>query len=565
MAIVTINDDSTAMVSVRVADKTNIYKLYVGYKVENLLYEGVKLNNVSGTITNINKENYTITVDDTVIDANRISRIGNRPDTFMTIDTSELDTDTGGEIMDTVGPPKYVHIVFGADSVIEKDEYGPDYQIDIDDYIPIPASPRRCHRQDLIYDQRIQKTSYIQANMAAVFREWFTSFFPPNYFRHIRIKTESAYSAYKSFMKDIYKKEPPLLVIDPNSIEHVDDFLFGTNVVNRYNIVDPNDESIGAKMLYSLAMIETENIALHYRRNRYRFRFDVLMMERTLDRAIDLHNFLIMNMRHQSKFMLFRRVANLIPAHMIRSIAKINGFSVPDDKFMEWINAHAIGCTIVKRTLPNGQLLFFAEQDCHIQVETPDMPAKDSPELSDAIEIAARVTDTFNFIVDLPTEFFCTMDHFVSEQYERYREGDDPELHYITKSDDYSWEKGMDLEMGDYMLFNRADVMIQSADDNTMNLIDIIKDVDPKMSITAKKLLNDPTITLPDTLFRVRIIAKNNEVDTFKIDEKGVLTIYNPDYTKIYHVYVYVNQKYINMYESAINTQFIGTIEKTAY
>lgn len=572
MATVSFNGDKSVLITLRKGVKLFTYSLSVGTEFKNLQYEsnGGIITIKAGSVTALDPTNETLSAGSYTVNANMISSIEMQPSSIMSVNTDDLDIADSDKFMDATGEMVAVgkvktNIVIGADSVIEDGEYGPDPVIDEDDYVPIEPNNKPGIIHDLIYDQRIQKISYIQANMAAVFREWFTGFFPPDYFRHIRMKSESTFTAFKSFMKDIYHKEPPVLVIDPNTIEHVDDFLFGTNVVNRYNLVDPKSDNVGAKILYSLAMIETEKIKLHYRRNRYRFRFDVMIMERSLNRSLDLYNYLIMNMRHNSKFMLFRRVPNLLPSHMIRSIAKINGFNSPDQKFLEWINARAIGCTITTRTLPSGQVMFFAEQDCHIQVEVPDMPAHDSPEQAEAIEVGARVTDSFIFTVDLPSEYFCTMEHEVTKDYIRYEEGDDPDIHYITKSDDYKWEEGMDLEIGDYTLLNRVDVTIQDDQDNALDLLTVLNDVDAQMRKTAEALLRDSNVTLPEPLFLVKIIKGTKEFTDFKLSDDGILTINFPDYSKIYHIYVYVNQKYINMYSSALNSEWIGDIQKTDY
>lgn len=573
MATVSFSNDTTAMITLKRGVNMLSYKLTIGTIVKNLQYEtsnGV-MNSISGKIVNLDRTNETITVaDDQVIDLNLVYRLDNPPNTVVSINMEDLDVARSDEYMDETGEQVRLgtvktNIVIGADAILDGSGYAPDPVIDEDNYIPIISNPRRPIRHDLIYDQHIQKVSFIQANMAATFREWFTSFFADNYFRHIRMKTESSFTKFKSFMKDIYHKEPPVLVIDPNTIEHVEDFLFGTNVVNRYNLVDPAHDNIGAKILYSLAMIETDKITLHYRRNRYKFNFDVMIMERSMNRALELYNYLIMNLRHNSKFMLFRKVANLLPTHMIQSIGTINGFHTLDDKFLEWLNAHAVGCSITTRTLPNGQVMFFAEQDCHIQVEVPSMPSHDSPEQSEAIEVGARVTDSFTFIVDLPSEYFCTMEHEVTDQYVRYQEGDDPDIHYITTSQDYKTEDGVENEIGDYTLFNRVAVTIQHEDDNRLNLLTVLHDIDPEIRKTAQMLLENPQNNLPSPLFKVRIIRNGEDYNDYSLNDNGILMINNPDYSKIYYIYVYLNYKYINMYASALNTEYIGDIKKTDY
>src|SRR5699024_8500402 len=107
---------------------------------------------------------------------------------------------------------------------------------------PIGQEPKL---KDIVYDKNVQSISYIQANIVGVFNDWFMSFFPNNYFRTTRIKTQSSFSDFKSWMRGIYKKDKPILVIDPRTIEVVEDFLFGINMLNRYNFIDPDHDNVG--------------------------------------------------------------------------------------------------------------------------------------------------------------------------------------------------------------------------------------------------------------------------------------------------------------------------------
>ena len=120
------------------------------------------------------------------------------------------------------------------------------------------------------YDKQIQRTSYIQSNIVAVFNEWFQSFFEPDYFKFVRIRTQSSYQDFKSFMKQIYKKEKPFLVIDPRTVELDENSIFAQNMINRYNLIDPGSDGFGAKLLYSIEIMKSDMFQMVYRRNRFR-------------------------------------------------------------------------------------------------------------------------------------------------------------------------------------------------------------------------------------------------------------------------------------------------------
>ena len=88
-----------------------------------------------------------------------------------------------------------------------QDDYG-----DLHRLYPIVDEP---DDSTIYYDKTPQRTALTMANIVGVFNDWILSFFPENYFKFVRIRTQSAYSDFKSFMKQIYKKEKPFMVIDP--------------------------------------------------------------------------------------------------------------------------------------------------------------------------------------------------------------------------------------------------------------------------------------------------------------------------------------------------------------
>ena len=418
--------------------------------------------------------------------------------------------------------------------------------------------PKHHELQSILYDKEIQRTSYIQANIVACFDEWIRSFFTPDYFVNTRIKTQSTFSEFKSWMKKIYKKEKPLMVIDPRSIEHVEDSLFGQNMINRYNIIDPNNEAFGAKLLYSLQIMKDEMFEIVYRRNRYRFEFDVMFMENTLDRQMNLYNMLIMNIRHNSKFLLHRVIPFLLPIKYVRNIANMKNMDYKSDQFVAYLNSIS-KYPIIRRVLPNGLYMFFFQVEMNIQVEVPGLPSKDSPEMSGAIEWGARVVDSFTFIADLPSEYLFMIPEEFSRKYDRSIPCDPDNINYISPiTADLDWP----TEYGDYKLTNRIDIMMQEGDDNHFDLKPVIARDDPEIHATIMEFYQRAAGDIGD-LVMVRVYPNGSYREAgFTVSETGILTITDPKPDKLYTVNVYVNLHTVNLIREGKHKKFIGNIEK---
>lgn len=431
------------------------------------------------------------------------------------------------------------------------------YQDDFGDQQKLYPIPPKQDLREICYSKQIQRTAYVQANVVACFNEWFLSFFEPNYFKFTRIRTQSSYADFKSFMKQIYKKEKPFLVIDPREIEHVEDSIFGQNMINRYNLIDPDHDNIGAKLLYSIDIMKSDKFQLAYRRNRFRFEFDIMIMEQTLDRQIDTYNMMLMNIRHNSKFLLRRTVPHLLPLRYITAIANLHGYDWKTDTFLDFLNSIS-EYPIIRRITPNGQYMFFMQQEISLQMEVPGLPAKDTPENSNAIEWGARITDSFIIMADLPTEFlFLIPTEFVSKIDTHIPE--DPEnIYYISPVyADMDWPK----EINGYTLTKRVDVMMQDGDDPHLDLKGVLENENIEIFKTLKECI-DKHGKLSD-LVLIKVYPNGSmEEAKFTFNEDGILTMINPIPNKIYTVNIYLNYRNLNLIRSGKTTEYIGTIEK---
>ncbi|MCM1234096.1 MAG: hypothetical protein NC489_28675 [Ruminococcus flavefaciens] len=423
-------------------------------------------------------------------------------------------------------------------------------------HYPIPLE-REPDLSEICYDKKIQPVSYIQANMVAVFDQWFRSFFESDYFKFVRIKTQSPIKEFKSFMRDIYKKDKPFLVIDPRPTEIVEDSLFAVNMLNRYNMVDPDHDNIGAKLVYSLGVLETDKLELRFRRNQYKIEFDVMIMEESLNRQTDTYNKMVMDIRHKSMFMLPRKIPVVIPNHHIRNVANFHGMQWDSEEFLRFLNAVS-RYPILRRMMPNNQLMYMMEQDINIRVESPGFPARDNPEMSEAIEMGARIVDSFVFSAILPSEFiFLTKKEHVG-LFDRGIEDEPDAITYISPIyADPIWPK----ELGGYVLTNTLDIEVVDAADNKLQILGMIKDYDPDIHSTIMEWVAHKFDLKELVMVRAYPNGSQKECGAILHDD-GVFELVAPEVNKLYAVNIYVNLQHINAIRRGENMKFIGDVEK---
>lgn len=408
---------------------------------------------------------------------------------------------------------------------------------------------------EIMYDKRIQKVSYITANMVALFTEWFKSYFEGNYFRFIRIRTQSSFTEFKSFMTTIYKKEKPFLVIDPHPPEIVEDFIFAQNMLNRYNMIDPGHDNIGAKLLYSHPIIKTDLLELWYRPNRMRIEFDVLIMEGSTGRQQNTKNMLTMNIRHNSKFMLTRAVPFMIPQRYILNIANFHGMDWKSEEYLELLNKYSL-YPIIRRVLANGKYQFYFQKTLNVYVDVPGFPTADSVETSQAIEWGARVNDEFVFSADLPMEFIFLTQKEYTAKFDRGIPDDPDAVTFISPiCADMDWPK----ELGDYRLTNRLDIEVQEGDDPKLNILPLINDFDHEIFSEIQEWV-DHGCNIDDVL-RVRVYPNGSMIETGSVlHNDGTLELLSPEMNKLYTANLYVNVKRVNKIREGRAVQKAGTV-----
>ena len=436
--------------------------------------------------------------------------------------------------------------------IVYPGDFIPDDELD-GRYYPIEDQPRDTV---VMYSKEIQPTNFNTANLVAVFHEWFTSFFPANYFKFVRIKTQSPFSEFKSFMKRIYKVEKPFLVIDPQPIEMEEESIFAQNMLNRYNHFDPEHENIGPKLVYSTTIMESDLFELVYRRNRMRCEFNIMIMEQTQNRQADVYNMMIMRFRHNSKFMLVRTLPLILPKRYIVSAARLHGYDWKSDEFVKFLNSIS-RYPIRKEIRTNGQIMFLMLQEIHIYVEIPRYPSRDSAENSEAIEWGARVVDSFTFTADLPMEyvFLVTKEH--AGLVDRGMEDDPDSVSFISPIyADMDWP----TEYGDFKLVNRIDIELQEGDERTLNILEHILPMDADIHSLMNEYIARGGDINDMVMVRVYPNGSMKEIGVI-LHKNGILELTSAKTNKLYTINAFVNYRVIHLIEEGREMKFTGSIE----
>lgn len=404
----------------------------------------------------------------------------------------------------------------------------------------------------LAVTNELQKVSYILANMVGIFDTWFNDFFDEDYFKVKRIQSQANYGDFKSFMKDIYLKEKPILIINPE-IELVEDSFYNESTSSMYNRIDSADE-VGAKLLYCTDLISTENVNIYYRRNRYRIRFDLMMIERSLSRQIDLFNYLVMNLRHRSKFPISKNVLNLIPLSFMVYVANNNGYDYKSDDFMKFINTVSYA-PIIKRIIPNGQYMFYMAQTINIDVSIPDMPSRDGIDNIGAIEKGARVVDRIEFEVNIPAEYILTIPQSkLINAFAKYDNAED--VYYIPPVKAHPDYQPLD---NGFLLSNIIDIVIKNNRENSLSKNTILDNISTKYMEDIKEYLSNG---LPiDDVMRVMVYESGTFAIMEIIDKDNKISIVDPDFSKAYSICVYINHGLLNSIREVDFKKDIGTIK----
>ena len=115
--------------------------------------------------------------------------------------------------------------------------------------------------------------------------------------------------------------------------------------------------------------------------------------------------------------------------------------------------------------------------------------------------------------------------------------------------------------MNGYTLSNRIDVMINPGDDNHLDIKEVIANDDPdKYKVIREFITRGGDIR---QLIMCRVYPNGSYLEaSYELDEKGILTINNPETDKLYTINLYLNLERFNLIQSGKIKEYIGTIEK---
>jgi hypothetical protein len=265
---------------------------------------------------------------------------------------------------------------------------------------------------ELLKNVAVQNISEVMSSVVSEIRDYYLSFFHPNYFKTVRVKSQMEASIFKGFLRSLPSyKEKPVLVIDAADFDHVEETLF-SDVDMMRNAIDLDSSS--AELIYSspimdfTPMIEKgEALGLFMRKNRYKIRFDILMVVSGLSEQLNLYNHLLMNMRHRSQYPIKRKIRHRLENSHIKNIANILKLDWESEEFMTTLNANSL-YPIKKVVHPaqRGRLYsFFLEYENDFYITLPSYPARDNVGKSGMLDEAGRVTYSIEVDIDIPTKF----------------------------------------------------------------------------------------------------------------------------------------------------------------
>lgn len=424
-------------------------------------------------------------------------------------------------------------------------------------YDPIDGPPEIT---EYAFSRHIQNSNNAQANILGCFEQWFLHYFEPNYFKWTMVRTQVPFTLFKSHMLSIYKKDKPILVIDPHTPEVDDVTQVPTNInaLTRFNDFDAESQDMGTKMAYSLPVMRSDKFEIVYRRARMRMDIDVMIVVDTLNQQTNVFNHMLMSIRHRSQFTLRRTVPVMIPKKFIINVAKFHGYDWRSDEFIGFLNSIS-QYPIRKEVRTNGNYMFFMLQDLHIYVEAPSYPAKDSPEMSDMIEWAARVTDSFTFSADLPMEFlFLTKQELACNFDPTPIEEDENSISFISPIyNDLDWP----TEFGDFKLANKVDVEVQAGEDATLDILPLINDFHKDIFIEANRWIQAGNPI--GEIIQIHAYPNGSYVETGStLAQNGMVELTQVEPNRLYTICIYVNVRTLNLVQDGREKEYIGTIQK---
>lgn len=409
----------------------------------------------------------------------------------------------------------------------------------------------------LLFDPDIQDSTTNQALLVAVFHQWFMSFFRHGYFKWEAIKSQVPWNTFKSWMMTIYKKDMPLIVLDPQVPEIDEQSLLASNEYTRYNILDPITDGYSAATIYSVPVMGDDLFRLAFRRNTIQMDINVMIMERTMARRDNTFNFLVSKIRHRSKFTIFRNCPILIPRKYIIGIAMLHGMDWKSDEFLSYLNT--ISDFPIRRELRmTGKYQFFMPmENIPIRFDVPTFPARDTPEMTDAISLGSRITEQFVLTAELPIEFlFMVGREYVGKV--DLGEDDDPEA--ITFISPIFNDPDYPKEINGWQMSNKVDLEMQEGDGNTIDIYQCIRSSNPYLTkeiheyVSRGGHIKDLVMT---KLHRNGELAETGSI----LHDDGTFEIPSPEVNHLYTLCIYLNTHDINLIRAGRGREWAGNIE----
>jgi hypothetical protein len=226
--------------------------------------------------------------------------------------------------------------------------------------------------------------------------DYIKSAFPENYFKCVRVTTETPFNERADFKRNLVENPRPMLIIDPK-FDINDDV--STTMPNEYDCMIPIDPQ--AKEFFAPPFMQYRDIGdiskgyyITKTHNKYKMTFDIVIYVDSQNKQYDVINYMKRNIRHRSKFPLRRYIENVIPSSFMHAIAGIEDLDVNTPEFQDTINkkSHNPVCCKVR---PGGRYKdFFELTETPMVFEFTTLPTPDSVDSHNSLRTTARVGDS---------------------------------------------------------------------------------------------------------------------------------------------------------------------------
>ena len=395
-------------------------------------------------------------------------------------------------------------------------------------------------------------SAHTYGNVIAVVANYIKSLFPDNYFKTVQIATKIAYKEFdfrKNSKKEFRMKEKPMLIIRPRIVSDASN-LFANNTFKTTRFTD---NLLRGNLGDMMSFIDDNDKGIHikYLLNRMGIEFEVTIICETIMEQINLMTYFNNRVRQDKIFDLSTALESQIPRKIIDLLSNDLGIPVYDEnqstkRFLDYMNSHS-GYPVtykLKNSTKNDE--FFRYYNTKIMTTFEGLNIDDGNK-------KGFVTDTATMTFNCKCEFWGTGLYYYFTQ--KVINDIDDDLKPKDPSGTVIPLFTIDLSLKDpglpesYQLYNTAIFKTdEEMDGEESDVIDISPIMDEDLLDLIKYCQFSGTSI--DPYVAIYVSKDKNFIkleDEFSYDiMKNEVTIFNPDSSVTYRIFIYKNNLLVN-------------------